>query len=100
MMTCFRTPDGRTLYSVLTKQQYTRFFYELNTNEQPFAVAYRIAVTAKPRVRRTKAELSSLFSPDNIKKLKELKSKRHCSTKNAVKALASTNKLRVLGETK
>lgn len=96
-MTCFRTPQGNTLHSVLSPRQYSRFFYELNTNEQPFAQAYRIAVNSKPKEHLRDKNIGSLFSPENIKKLQALKSKRGCSTSTAVKALSTTNKLRILG---
>lgn len=96
-MTCFRTPQGEPLHKVLSPRQYNRFFYELNTNEQPFAQAYRIAVNSKPREPLKNKSVGSLFSPENIKKLQALKNKRGCSTSTAVKALSTTNKLRVLG---
>lgn len=96
-MTCFRTPQGATLHSALSPRQYSRFFYELNTNEQPFAQAYRIAVNSKPREPLKNKSVGSLFSPENIKKLQALKNKRGCSTLSAVRALSTTNKLRIIG---
>ena len=95
-MTCFRTPQGATLHSVLSPRQYSRFFYELNTNQQSFARAYRVAVTSKPREPLKNQSVGSLFSQENIKKLQELKESRGCSTLSAVRALSTTNKLRLL----
>ena len=95
-MTCFRI-NNKPIHSLLSPRQYSRFFYEMNTNQQPFAVAFRIAINSKPREPKRDSNVGDLFSPENIKKLQALKNKRGCSTSTAVKALSTTNKLRVLG---
>ena len=95
-MTCFRTSNGKTLHSQLSPRQYSRFFYEMNVNQQSYEVALHIAKTSEPRVSKQSKTVSSLFSPDAIKRLQAVRQKHNCSLKSAFKVLESKGKLNTI----